>query len=51
MIKFEFTEVVARPAEEVFDYLTDAEKLPESGNRWSRSHGRILQDRWAWAPD
>jgi uncharacterized membrane protein len=29
MIKFEITEVVDRPAEEVFAYLTDAEKLPE----------------------
>nr|MBA2601148.1 SRPBCC family protein [Actinomycetota bacterium] len=29
MISFEFTEVVDRPVEEVFAYLTDAKKLPE----------------------
>jgi uncharacterized membrane protein len=29
MIRFEFTEVVNRPAEEVFAYLTDVERLPE----------------------
>jgi uncharacterized protein YndB with AHSA1/START domain len=29
MIRFEFTEVVNRPPEEVFAYLTDADKLPE----------------------
>ncbi len=29
MIRFEITEMVDRPAEEVFAYLTDAEKLPE----------------------
>ncbi|MDQ3662413.1 MAG: SRPBCC family protein [Actinomycetota bacterium] len=29
MIRFEITEVVDRPAEEVFAYLTDPEKLPE----------------------
>lgn len=29
MIRFEVTEVVNRPAEEVFAYLTDSEKLPE----------------------
>ena len=29
MIKFEFTEVVNRPPEEVFAYLTDADNLPE----------------------
>ena len=29
MVRFEFTEVVGRSAEEVFAYLTDSEKLPE----------------------
>ncbi|MBA3432433.1 MAG: SRPBCC family protein [Actinobacteria bacterium] len=29
MIRFELTEVVDRPAQEVFDYVTNPEKLPE----------------------